>query len=50
MRPKETCSGPKCGLIEKIWTNFKYEKTMPAAKAPSESNIGSNGCQCSRGK
>jgi len=50
MRPSETCNGPKWGLMENIWTSFRYEKTIPAAKAPSDKSMGSKGCQCSRGK
>jgi len=46
---KEIEHYPRCGFIENIWTNFKNEKIIPAAKAPSDNNIGSKGDHCSRG-
>lgn len=49
IRPNDTCNGPICGFIEKMLTNFKNENIIPAAKTPSDNNIGSNGCQSSRG-
>ena len=36
-----TCSGPKWGLIAKIWTNFKLLEIIPAPNKPSEIKNGS---------
>lgn len=49
IRPSDTCNGPKCGFIEKMCTNLRNENIMPAAKTPSDNNIGSYGSHSSRG-
>lgn len=50
IRDSDTCSGPKCGFTENIWTSFNELNMLAALNRPSDISIGSHVSHRSRGK